>query len=155
VAFDPITMITMGLSLAGGVMQGMAARNASLAQAQAAQYNAAIQERNARAAVDQASAERGDARRDSRRRLDRIRSLYAGSGIDAGAGSALAVFQDQATEDKLQQMRISYKGRIRETGYKEQAVLDKMEARSARSAASLGMAAGVIGGLGSALQIAG
>lgn len=150
-AFMPF--ISAGLALAGGVVQGMAARNASLAQAQAAEYNAAIQERNARASIDQASAEQADSRRDSRRRLDRIRSLYAGSGIVGNAGSALDVFQDQATEDKLAEMRIAYKGKVRETGYKEQAVLDKMEARSSRSAASLGFAAGVIGGAGSAMQI--
>jgi hypothetical protein len=132
----------------------MASYQASMAQAQAASYNAAIQERNAKAAIDQSSAEQADARRDSRRRLDRVRSLYAASGIVSNAGSALDVFKDQAIEDKLAEQRISYKGRVRETGYREQATLDKMEARSARSAASIGMAAGIVGGLGSALQIA-
>lgn len=147
------TILSAGMSLLGGVIQGMASYQASMAQAAAAEYNAKIQRRNAIAARDQASAEMDDSRRDGRRRLDRVRSLYAASGVVADAGSALDVFQDQAVENKLAEMRIAYKGRVREIGHQEQAVLDKMEARSARSAASIGMAAGVIGGAGSALQI--
>ena len=148
-----LAVVSAGLAVAGGVMQGVAARNASMAQAQAANYNASVQQQNAVTVADQTSVAIDDQRRDSLRRLDRIRSLYASSGIVAGAGSALAVYQDQATEDKLQQLRTSYEGKVRATGYQRQAALDKMEARSSRSAASIGFASGVVSGLGSALTI--
>jgi len=151
-------------SAVSGIVGAMGAMQAANAQAEAAEYNARIQERNAiiadqnrKAAVTQASIDAEDKRRDNRRVMASIRAAYGHSGIDL-IGSPLDVLEDTALEQELDAQRIEYEGRARSRegaikmlGLHEQAELDRMEARSARSAGRTAAAGALIGGAGRAL----
>lgn len=137
--------MALALQAAGVLISAVGTFASMQAQAASAEYNAKVQKRNARAARDQASADRAQEAREGRRRLDRVRSLYARSGMIGAQGSALDVYEDQATENRLAELRISYKGENRAVGFEDQAALDKMDAKRYRTAGMIGLAAGVVG----------
>lgn len=129
----------------GTIMSGMAA-------ADAAEYNAKVQDRNAATARAQASVDASKEKRAAIRRRDDIRASYGANGIEM-AGSALDVFRDQVIEDELAVKTIQYKGEIRAIGHQDQAQLDRMSARSSRTAAIFGGFSQGISGVGRAIRI--
>lgn len=129
----------------GTIMSGMAA-------ADAAEYNAKVEERNASAARAQAGADASKEKRAGARRQAEIRAAYGANGMEM-AGSALDVFRDQVIEDDLAVKTIIYKGEVRAIGHKDQAQLDRMRAKSSRTAAVFGGFSQAISGAGRAMQI--
>lgn len=131
------------LSAVGSVVGAVGSMQAANAQATAAEYNAAIQDRNAKAAREQSLADQTDARRKNRRQLGAIKAAYGGSGLTGG--STLDVLEDTALEQELDVARIDYQGKVRAVGYQDQAVLDRMTAKSAKRAGGIAFFGGLLG----------
>lgn len=152
-------------SAISGVIGAFGAIQAGNAQAAAGEYNAKVAERNnviadqnRQIAVRQADIDAEDKRRENRRTLSAIRAAYGSSGLEL-AGSPLDVLEDSALESELDAQRIEYEGRVRNRegaiqmlGLQEQANLDRMGAKSARTAGYINAAGAIAGGAGRALS---
>lgn len=137
------TVISGGLRAVGAIQQARA-------EAAAFEYNAAIDARNRQIAdqdrrynVQLAEVEADDKRRENARTMSSIRTAYGSSGLDLG-GTPLDVLEDTALELNLDVRRIEQEGRVRnrEGGIKmqefgERSVLNKMRAKSARTAGAI------------------
>ena len=157
-AIAPI--LTVGSGVVGAIGQ-IAAANA---QAAASEYNAKVQERNAIVAQqnlenadDATQAELDNKRREQRRTMAAIRAAYGASGVDI-AGSPLDVLADTAIETENDIQTTAQEGRVRKRemslqkqGHKEQAVLDRANAKASRTAGFLGATGTVAGSAGTAL----
>lgn len=152
-------------SALSGVIGAIGAIQSANAQAAASEYNAKVSERNQviadqnrKISVRQAEIDAEEKRRETRRTLSSIRAAYGSSGVEL-AGSPLDVLEDSAFEGEVDAARIEYEGRIRNRegaiqmlGLQEQASLDRMNARSARSAGYINAAGAIAGGAGRALS---
>lgn len=152
-------------SAISGVIGAMGAIQSANAQAAASEYNAKVSERNQviadqnrKVAVRQAELDAEDKRRETRRTLSAIRAAYGSSGLEL-AGSPLDVLEDSAFESEVDAQRIEYEGRTRNRegaiqmlGLQEQATLDRMNAKSARSAGYINAAGAIASGAGRALS---
>lgn len=145
--------MAMVLSIVGGVVSAIGAMQAAGAQAAAAEYNAKVAERNRIATLQQADAEAVDKMKENRRVLGSIRANIGAAGIDL-AGSPLDVIGDTAIEQNLDVAKIKYNGQVKAVGFEDAAVLDKMEASSARTAGFFNAASGLLGGFTQAATLA-
>lgn len=152
-------------SAISGVVGAIGAIQSAQAQAQAADYNAAIQQRNViiadqnrTMAVRAAEVDADEKRLENRKTIAAMRAAYGSSGVEL-AGSPLEVLSDAATTLELDASRVEYQGKVANRegslqmlGHQEQATLDTMEADSARAAGPLNAMGFLIGGAGNALQ---
>lgn len=106
----------------------------TISQAQAAKkeanYNAAISERNAGIARDQAAADAEAQGRFARQKIGAARAAYGASGVTQ-EGSPIDVLAMSAANAELDRQNILYKGELRATGYQDTANLDRMRGSSA------------------------
>lgn len=123
------------------------------AQAQAADYNAKMQEQNAQIARNNAAAQSEEVRQQQRQMLAKQRAAAAQSGLDPGYGSLGLVQQQSADTAELDAQMIMYKGELEARGYSSQSVLDafsgrvsNMNARSANRSAYVGATAALLNG---------
>lgn len=140
-SFLPI--IGAALSAVGSVVGAVGAMQQANAASTAAGYNAQVQHRNAIAARQQSDMAMEDKARDNRRQLGAIKAAYGASGLTGG--STLDVLEDTSLEQELAVSRINYQGAVRATGYQDQATLDRMQAKSARSAGQISFFGGLLG----------
>lgn len=138
--------VTAILSVVSGVIGAVGAIQSANAQAAASEYNAQIQERNSKISeqnrkfnVDTARIASEDKARENRRTLASMRAAYGASGLDL-AGSPLEVLADASTEMALDERRVAYEGytrnrdsQIEQIGYGEQATLNRMEGKAAKT----------------------
>lgn len=136
-------------SVASGVIGAVGAAQSASANAQAADYDAAVKERNRKTVINQAEAEIGDKRREQRRQLAAVRAAYGASGLTM-EGSPLDVLEDSAMEQELDVERTRYGAELKSQGLSEDATLSRMKASSFRKAAPISAAASIIGGISSA-----
>lgn len=136
-------------SLASGVVGAIGAVQSANANAQAAEYDAAVKERNRKTVINQAEAEIGDKRRENRRQLAAVRAAYGSSGLTM-EGSPLDVLEDSAFEQELDVERTRYGAELKSQGLSEDAVLSRMKAQSYRKSAPISAAASILGGVSSA-----
>lgn len=160
-AFLPV--IAAVASIASGVIGAVGAIQQGKAQASAAKYNAAVQEQNAKISernraisLSQTESDAADKAREVRRTLASIRANYGSSGLDM-AGSALDVLEDSAIEGALDVTKIRYQGDVKAQGYRDEAYaqrngaeLSRMNAKSASTAAGIGAASSILGGISNA-----
>lgn len=116
----------------------------------AASYNAAIMERNAQAARDQARQDAILAEREGRRRLGAINAARGASGIGI-EGSPLDVLEESAANAELDRQTILYRGNLRAMGYQDSAALERMRGRHAAEAGYYGAASTLLLGAGKGL----
>lgn len=132
-------------SLVSGVVGAVGAMASASAQADAAEYQAAVDERNKRMIQQQTTVEMDDQRRENRRKLATIRAAYGSSGL-ALEGSPLDVLEDSAIEGELEVGRIQQQGQTKAMGYSESATLSRMRADAARTAGPINAVSSLIGG---------
>lgn len=135
---DPVTA---GLILAATAttFQVMGTMQAARANANAANYNAAVSSNNAVAARDQADA---DARRQrilGDKALGGIRAATGASGVTM-EGSPLDVLGESAANAELDVLSIKYKGELRARGNESDATLDTARASNVRTTGYLASA---------------
>ena len=137
----------------GAIQSANAAKAASEYNAQVQENNAKIAERNRLMALDQTESEAGAKMRENRRTLATIRAQYGKSGLDM-SGSALDVLEDSAVEGALDVANIRYQGNVRAMGYTDEAAaqragaeLSKMNAKAQSTAGYIGAASSLLGGI--------
>jgi len=121
--------------MAASTIQGMQAAQAQGKAAEdMANYNAAIAQRNAGIARQQAQTDVEAQQRDKDRRLGSIVAAYGASGV-ALEGSPLDVLEASAVEAEREKQNILYRGELRALGYFDEAALATMAGRNARARA--------------------
>lgn len=155
---DPITAISLGSTVAGGIMGAVGAGQSAGATADAARYQAAVARNNRQMAGDSArygvSAGRQQAQtQDFKNRAVQGQTLAAqsASGIDTQSGSPLEVRESQArlgrldTENIMQRANLAaYGENIKATGFGAEAGLQEAKASSAESAGTTGILTSLI-----------
>lgn len=136
-------------SVIGGVVGAIGAMQSANAQARAAEYNAAVQRRNAQAILAQTDNEAADTVRENRRRMAAIRSQYGASGLEL-AGSPLDVLTDTAIEQEYDVKKVRYAGQLEAIGKTDQAKLYTMEAKNARTAGTISAVGALFSGFSAA-----
>lgn len=151
-----LTGLTTGLQMAGQYQQSRAQAAAYNAQAQAAEQNAKIQERQGELIAEQYGQKQREL--DNRRRLVRGQQAAAAgaSGIAGGVGSALDMYMatnDAWLEDSVNllegQRESVYDNYIRVGNYKNQAASYRAQASAAKDAGNWGMVGTLLSGAAS------
>jgi len=134
---DPASWTLMGALQVGSAVVGVVSSIAQgNAQRDASDYNAAIADRNAVIARNNASAQAERQDRVDRMRAGANRAARGGSGTTA-AGSFLDIMDDNAREDELNRLTILHQGSIHALGYESSAEQERMRGEAAQSAGYL------------------
>ena len=143
VAAVPAWVMWAGLAVSavGAVQQGMAA-------SQQAKLQAGILGQQAAQERKQAAANERDFRASQSRVAAARRAALGGAGIQQGAGSPLLVSEDFAGEVELQALRIREGGEIRATRAEQQASLQRLAGRQARTGGFLRSGSLLLSGAG-------
>lgn len=141
--------MAMAAGIIGAVVQGVGTFMQMQAQAAAAEYNKDVSERNRRAVIAQTDAEVDDKRKHDKRVRSAIRATYASNGFEL-AGSPMDVMADTIMEQEYDVAKLKLQGHMKAEGYREQATLYGMEADAARTAGFIGLATGLLSGVGNA-----
>ena len=102
----------MAVSAVGMIQQGQAQASQANFQAGVARNNAIIAQQQATRARQQAAIDEQDFRRQQGDLMASRRALMGGGGVEAGAGSPLAVSSDFAGETELNALRIANMGEV-------------------------------------------
>jgi hypothetical protein len=103
---------------------------------QAADYNAKVQEQNARYAQDKAAYNEKMHRDNVRKLLSTQRALYGASGVDM-TGTPLLVMQDTVGKGELDALAIRHGGDIEAANQRAAATLSRMQGSTARTSGFL------------------
>lgn len=141
----------MALAVIGGVISAVGSLAAAQAQADAANYNAAVNDRNAKIALEQGEADAARQKRENLINLGRLRASFGGAGL-AFEGDAISIYADAVEQTELDVANIRYNAKLRSIGYTDQAQLDRMEAKSASTAGILGAMGAIVGGVRTGMQ---
>jgi len=128
---NPIALIAM---IAGTAYSAYAQYTAAKAQAKVVEYNAALQERNAVIAKQQA-AYQADRQAEGMKRLHASqRVAYLSSGVTLEGGTGMDVMLDSTRQGEMDRLAILYSGDIESLNYKAQAAASRLEAQSIKIA---------------------
>lgn len=147
-------MAMVATSIIGAGVQAMGAMAQANAQASAAEYNAKVAERNATIAKQNAVQEEATKRRETRKVLGSQAAAVGASGL-AMQGSPLDVLGETAAMGELDALTIRYNGDNNTESYRQDAQLERMKAKNARTAGAIGAASALIGGVGSTIRLMG
>lgn len=144
---DPVawTMVAgAGLSAAGAIAQGQA-------QASAARYNAAINERNAVVTDAQTSSQVARQQQEAQMTHGSLLAGYGASGVATDEGSPMDVLRMSIANAKLDEHMIRYRGSLQKMGLLESAGLDRARAETATQQSYMGAASSLLTGAGNAM----
>ena len=139
------------LSLGGLALSGLGQFQAGQAADASAEFNAKIQERNAKLATLSAQQSAEETRANTRRRVGSIRALQAKSGVLTSEGSPLLVQKEQAAEGEFEARKTLFAGSLESQS-------NTMRARSSRSnksgtfANAVGAGSSILVGAGTVLR---
>src|ERR1043165_2962783 len=142
-AFPVMMMAGAALSAAGAIQQANAAKSAAF-------YNATLKERDAAIATSQSQQEAQQVRWASRRAQGSLLADYGASGVTTDTGSPLDVLANSASQAKLDEETVLYKGKLAATGYMSDAALFRNQGTVAEQQGQLQAASYLIGGAGQA-----
>lgn len=140
-----LAAIGPALSLVSGAVGAIGAIQAGNAQAAAANYNAQVQEQQARVAMDQASAQAAIEARKGRQIAAAAEAGAMESGLTL-TGTTNAVINQARDEANMNVLLAMYDGSLKATGYRNNAALDRANAKSSRVAGYFGAATSMLGG---------
>lgn len=146
--------MAMALAVVSGVVSAIGAVTQANAAADASDYNAAVNERNAQIAKNKGVAEEAAKRRETRRVLGKSRAAIGASGLQA-VGTPLAVLEETAAMGELDALTIRDNANKNQESYKMDANLDRMRAKAERQKGMFGAAGALLGGVGTAIRLAG
>lgn len=136
------------IMVAGAVVQGIGAMQSAKAQSTAAAYNEQQNITNAKLTVQQANQDAARFAIGARRFEGSMVAGFGASGLSAeGTESVLA---DSASQAKLDEETIKYKGRLRAIGFYNSATLDRFSASQAEDQGELAAASYILSGVGHA-----
>ena len=158
---DPFTIVSVvstAFSAIGALASANAKSNQATAQAQAADYNAAVDKNNATNALQVSAENASERQRQNSLHLASQRAAIAqsGTGMD---GSNLDVLGQSAQNLELDALNVRYGGLLNAKGYNDRSALGSQQASAYRTAADdatsagyIGAAASVLGGTGNYLK---
>ena len=137
------------LMLSGAAISAVGAISQANAQKAASSYNATLRERDATIATNQAGQDAQQVRWAAQRAQG---SLVAGTGASGitQEGSPLDVLAMSASQAKLDEETVLYKGKLKASGYMSDAALSRAQGKVAMQQGELGAASYLIGGAGQA-----
>ena len=141
-AFPAMMMAGAALSAYGAIQQGNQAKSA-------ANYNAQLRTRDSAVALQQAGQEAQQVRWAGQRAQGSLLAGYGASGVTS-EGSPMDVLAASASQAKLDEETVLYKGRMKSTGFLESATLDRFQGENAQQQGQLQAASYLIGGAGHA-----
>ena len=153
--FDPVTLLMVGTGVmaAGQIQQGRVAASEAQSAANLANYNAAVQEREAEAIRKKTRFDQIRHAEESARIQGALRTKLAGAGA---VGSGL-LEEEQFAELELERFLLGYEGEIEAERALSQAELDRMSGKlalqrgkAARQASYIGAGATLLTGFGTA-----
>lgn len=118
------------VSAIGAIQQGQAAKSA-------ANYNATLEQMNARAARQDAADQAAQVDRENYLRLGAIRANQGKSGGAAGEGSVLDILSDAASQGELERQYVLKAGERKAFGHEASANLDRAQGRNAQTGSYL------------------
>lgn len=132
------------LGVVSAVQEGRAQSAAYQNQANAADQNAKIAERQAVTAAQNGAQEEKEMRRRGAATIGAQKTAFAASGIDSGSGSATDVINDTSSQNELDALAIRKNSanqvwgyQADQTNYKNQASASRTAAKNARTAGNL------------------
>jgi hypothetical protein len=147
----------LGLTATSMIMQGRAAKAQTEGQQAMAEYNAKVNEQNAKAAELKSQFDQRRQVEEGQRILGTLRAGLGGSGAVTSEGAPLALVEEQAEELALENALIGYEGMVTAGQFRSQAAISGMEAtlagaraRSAMPTAAIGAGATLLTGFGTA-----
>ena len=136
-SFSAPTMMlaAAGVKAFGSVMQGES-------QARSEEFNSAIATQNAAIARQQGVAAVQAQQRDAARKIGSMVASYGASGVQTDSGSPVDVLADSAAMATLDRLTLKYNYELKGAGFENQAAMDNMSAKSARTAGVLNALSG-------------
>lgn len=116
---------------------------AGQASGAAADFNADIALQNAAIARQQSAAAVQAQQRDSQRQIGHMTAQYGASGVQSDSGSPLDVLAESARMATLDSLTLKYNYDLRALGAESQAMLGRMEAKTARTSGYINAASDV------------
>jgi hypothetical protein len=142
VAFPIIMMAGAAISAMGAIQQANAAKAS-------ATYNATLKERDAAIANSQAQQEVQQVRLAGARAQGSLLADYGASGVTT-EGSPMEVLAMSASQAKLDEENVLYRGKLKASGYASDAALYGVEGETALKEGGFKAASYLVGGAGSA-----
>ena len=146
--FDPVTLMVAGGTALGAYGQyqgGLAAEAEGKTQQNMANYNAALQEREAKQIEAQTAMQQKQQAEEASRTASTLRAGLGASGAVSTAGSPLMIMAKQASQSELENLNIGYQGMEQATAARSGAALSRMEGLAARQKGRAGKTAGFLG----------
>lgn len=144
----------IGLQAFGNLQQGTAAADEAQGMAEVAQYNAQVQEREARAIEYKSRFEQERQADFAKRVKSELQASISAQG-GRGTGTSLLIEGKTAEELELENILIGYEGQIGAQRARSQAEIDKMQAgiykqkaKNLKKAGSIGAGTSLLSGLG-------
>ena len=131
----------LALSAVGGISQARSARKA-------AEYNAALEERNAVLAQQQAQYDATQQMRAAYKQLGAMRAGYGAAGVRL-EGSPADIIEESAAAAELDRIMILRGGESRAEGFRLSAAGERAAGKSAQRSGYLSVAGSLLGGAGS------
>lgn len=141
--------LAIGLMAAGSAVSAYGKYQAGKAQQAAANYNAMIDEQNAKMARDQAAFEADRQASKLRRVVASQRVGYLASGVTI-SGSAMDLLTDTVIQGEMDRLAIIYGGEAEAVSSLNQATANRMSGKAAAKAGTIGAFGSLLGGAGSA-----
>lgn len=152
------TLMTIGLGLeaVGGIQAGRAAAAEATSAQALANYNAAVQEREAQAIEQRTGLEQRRQAEEAARAMSRLRAGLGVAGVVPTAGTPLQIQAKQASEFEMENLMLGYRGMTEAARARSAAEIERMGGRLARQrgrakerAAYVGAGATLLTGFGS------
>lgn len=144
-ALPVISLVASGV---GTVMSVVGQNNAAKASAAAANYNAQVNEQNARRAAQVGEIEANNASMRTRAAVGATLAGQAGKGVDVNSGSASDVQVSQSMLGELNALNIRSKAIQEAYNYKTTADLQKVTAKNDKKAGAIAATTTAVSGLG-------
>jgi hypothetical protein len=146
---EALPIISMASTVIGGVVSGIGAKQQADAQANAANYNAAVARNAALFAQQQGEVNAQANDRKTAAMIGRQRAVYAAGGIDVNSGSPLDIQADTADFGRLNSLTIRNNAARDAYGYQANANLDEASASNYEQAGNTALIGSLIGTAGS------
>lgn len=146
---DPISWVMIAgaaISAAGAYSQGQAGKSA-------ADYNTRLRERDATVALNQSSQDAIQFQARAAQAHGTLLAGYGGSGVASDEGSPMDALRMSVANAKLDEGTILYKGRLKATGYYDDAALNRIAGETAEEQGYLNSASSLLTGVGRAMSL--
>ena len=151
----PLLIATTAIQAISSISAGNAQAASYKASAQAQEYNAEMNRRNADRVSQEYSIREDNLRKQQTQALGRERAAFAQSDTGLGTGSNLDVMNEDTQNAELDALTLRYQGQTERAGLLSQSNLDSYDAQVSRMNASSARQAGYMGAFGKVLGGAG